>query len=52
MAATSFFKRKLTLAMNELSTPITSAKVKAAWNKTGKMISKSRIMHQWKMENP
>lgn len=52
MAATSFFKRKLTLAMAELSAPITAEKVTAAWKKTGKTISKSRIMYQWNKENP
>lgn len=47
MAATSFFKRQLKLAIDELSVPLTKEKVTAAWKACGKRISKSRIMYQW-----
>lgn len=52
MAAKSFFQRQLALAMAELSAPINSTKITAAFKAAKKTIDKSRIAYQWHKENP
>jgi hypothetical protein len=52
MAAKSFFKRQLELALLEISLPITSTKVKLAFKACKKTIPKSQILYHWKKLNP
>ena len=52
MAVLSFFQRQLTLALAELSKPLTAAKVKAAFDACYKTIPKSQIIYHWKKLNP
>lgn len=52
MVAKSYFQRLLALAMTELSDPIDSTKMDAAWKDCQKKISKSRLAYQFWKENP
>lgn len=52
MAAKSLQRQLIELSQTLLSEPITSDKVRLAWNSTKKRISKSLIMAQWHRDNP